>query len=52
MKDKILKNKKIIDYIIIIVVACILGIPLLNSSLDVYIDDGIQHIARAYRNTW
>lgn len=50
VKEKILKNKKIIDYIIIVIVACILCIPLINSKLDVYADDGIQHIARAYRN--
>lgn len=48
MKEKILKNRKIIDIVIIIVVAMILGMPLLNSGVDVYLDDGIQHIARAY----
>lgn len=51
MKEKILKNKKIIDYIILIIVGCILCIPLLNSKIDVYSDDGIQHIARAF-GTW
>lgn len=48
MKERILKNKKIIDYIILIIVACILCIPLLQSNIDVYADDGIQHIARAF----
>lgn len=48
MKEKILKNKKIIDYIILIIVGCILCIPLFNSGTDVYSDDGIQHIARAF----
>ncbi|MBR3614064.1 MAG: hypothetical protein IKL55_02670 [Clostridia bacterium] len=47
MKDKILKYRNLIDILVIILVACILGIPLLNSKLNVYYDDGIQHIARA-----
>ena len=33
---------------IILLVAIITCIPLLWSNLDVYFDDGIQHIARAY----
>lgn len=45
MKEKI---KKIIYYILIVVVAIFISIPLLNKHLDVYFDDGIQHIARAY----
>lgn len=48
MKEKILKNKNLIDFLIIMFVAILIGIPLLNSKLDVYYDDGIQHIARAY----
>ena len=48
MKEKILKNKKIIDYLILIIIGFILCIPLMNSSLDVYHDDGIQHISRAF----
>ncbi len=51
MKEKFLKNKKTINYIILIIVGCILCIPLLNSQIDVYSDDGIQHIARAF-GTW
>ena len=47
MKEKILKNRKLIDILIILFTACIIGIPLLNTKLDVYYDDGIQHIARA-----
>ena len=48
-----MKKKKIIIIVLIIVaiiilVAIILGIPLLNSNTDIYHDDGIQHIARAY----
>ncbi len=48
MKDKILKNKELIVIIILILVGLLIGVPLLNQNLDVYYDDGIQHIARAY----
>lgn len=48
MKEKILRNRNLIDFLIIIFVVILIGIPLLNSKLDVYFDDGIQHIARAY----
>lgn len=47
MKEKILANRNVIDIGIIILVGLILGIPLLNSGLNVFVDDGIQHIARA-----
>ena len=39
-------KKKIIDYIIILVFSLIISIPLLSKDLNVYSDDGIQHIAR------
>ncbi|MBQ7409840.1 MAG: hypothetical protein IJW20_00465 [Clostridia bacterium] len=48
MKEKILKNRNLIDFVVIIFVAVLIGLPLLSSKLDVYYDDGIQHIARAY----
>lgn len=47
MKEKILKHRNTLDIVIIIFVACLMGIPLLNSKLNIYYDDGIQHIARA-----
>ena len=47
MKEKILKHRNLIDIAVIIFVACLIGMPLLNSNLDIYYDDGIQHIARA-----
>lgn len=47
MKEKIIKHRNLIDIVVIIFVACLIGIPLLNSRLNVYYDDGIQHIARA-----
>ena len=40
-----MKNK-IKDYIIIFVFAIIISIPLLNENFNIYLDDGIQHIAR------
>ena len=49
MKDKIKANLKgFLYYLILIIAALILCIPLINKNLDVYFDDGIQHIARAY----
>lgn len=45
MKERL---KGLLYYIILIVVAAIICIPLLNNKEDVYLDDGIQHIARAY----
>ena len=45
---KILEKRNIIDIIIIFIIVSIVCIPLLNNKLDVYCDDGIQHISRAY----
>lgn len=45
---KLLTETDFIYYVLIIIVACILSIPILDEKLDVYFDDGIQHIARAY----
>ena len=45
MKEKIKKYKYIF---IILVVSIIASIPLLKKDLNVYYDDGIQHIARSY----
>ena len=45
MKEKFKKYKYIL---IILLVAIIESIPLFRKDLDVYYDDGIQHIARAY----
>ena len=39
-------KKKIIDIIIILILALIVSIPLASKDLDIYVDDGIQHIAR------
>lgn len=40
-----MKNR-IKDYIIILLFACLISIPLMNSDFNIYGDDGIQHIAR------
>lgn len=47
MKEKILKHRNLIDILVVFFVVCLIGIPLLNSKLNIYYDDGIQHIARA-----
>lgn len=48
MKEIIQRKRKLIDIIVIVFIASILGAPLLISNVNVYTDDGIQHIARAY----
>lgn len=47
MKEKTISRRKIIDILIIVLVSTFLCLPLLG-NVDVYKDDGIQHIARAY----
>ena len=46
---KFIKNKNLINILILIVVTSVVGLPMLNNKLHVYYDDGIQHIARCYR---
>ena len=43
---KYCKEKEIINYILIIISSIIISIPLANKSLNIYRDDGIQHICR------
>ena len=45
MKEKLKKYQYIL---IILIVSIIVSGPLFRKDLDVYYDDGIQHIARAY----
>lgn len=45
---KILKKRNIIDFVILAIITIIISIPLFSNKLDVYFDDGIQHISRAY----
>ena len=42
MKNK----KKLIDYTIILIFAIAISIPMLTQNFNIYVDDGIQHIAR------
>ena len=51
MKEKLLKYRNLIDVLVIVLIGIIIGIPLFNKNLDVYVDDGVQHIARAYGTT-
>ena len=39
-------KKKIIDIVIILIFSLIVSIPLASSNLNIYVDDGIQHVAR------
>lgn len=45
---KLLKNKNLINVLVMLVVAMIVFSPMLSSKVNVYRDDGAQHIARAY----
>ena len=47
MKER-LKNIK--NFLIILIAAIIISFPLLKGNIDVYFDDGIQHIGRSIRN--
>lgn len=42
----LLKNKKILSYMIIIAISILLCIPLFSKYMDISRDDGIQHICR------
>lgn len=44
--DKILNNKKVLSYIIIMFFSIIICIPLFSKYMDISRDDGIQHICR------
>lgn len=43
---KYCKEKETINYILIIIASIIISIPLANKKLNIYRDDGIQHICR------
>lgn len=48
MKKKEIKYRNLIDVLVLFLVVLLIGIPLFNSKLNIYYDDGIQHIARAF----
>ena len=39
-------KKRIVDFIIILIFSLFISIPLISKDINVYADDGIQHIAR------
>ncbi len=46
---KIKENRKIVDCVILLILALILSVPILiKSDTNIYFDDGIHHIMRAY----
>ena len=47
---KLLKNKKVLSYLIIFAVSIFLCIPLFSKYMDISRDDGIQHICRLIGN--
>lgn len=45
---RVVKETDFIYYVCIVVIACILSCPIFFLDINVYNDDGIQHIARAF----
>ena len=45
---KVKENRKIVDKILILFVAFLLFSPMLNPQIDIFLDDGSQHLMRAY----
>lgn len=45
---KINKNRLAIDIICIFFVAILISMPLMRKNIDIYLDDGSQHLMRAY----
>lgn len=48
MLHKISQNKLLTDMLLILIISLILSIQLLNKNIDIYLDDGSQHLMRAY----
>lgn len=42
------ENRNIVDILCLLAIAFILSIPMLNDKIDLYLDDGSQHLMRAY----
>lgn len=47
---KIKENRKVMDGAILLMIALILSIPMFDAKTDIYLDDGSQHLMRAYYN--
>lgn len=48
MLQKMKEKRQVVDVVFIITLAFILFLPMLNSQIDIYWDDGSQHLMRAY----
>ena len=48
MLHKIKENRKLVDCVVLLIVALILSIPMFHTKTDLYLDDGSQHLMRAY----
>lgn len=45
---KLKENKLITHFVYLFIVATILSIPLIDKNIDIYLDDGSQHLMRSY----
>ena len=46
--DKVKQKRMVIDIICILIVVIFLSIPMMRKNTDIYLDDGSQHLMRAY----
>lgn len=50
MLHKMKENRKLVDGTFLLIVALIISIPMFRAKNDLYLDDGSQHLMRAYYN--
>lgn len=50
MLHKLKENRKLVDCAFLWIVALFLSIPMFHAKTDLYLDDGSQHLMRAYYN--
>ena len=48
MLHKMKENRKLVDGTFLLIVALIISIPMFRAKNDLYLDDGSQHLMRAY----
>ena len=48
MLEKLKENRNVIDKLALLILTLILSLPLFNEKIDLYLDDGGQHLMRAY----
>ena len=46
--NRIIQNKLVIDIICIVMVSIFLSLPMMKENINIYFDDGSQHLMRAY----